>query len=69
MTPSEMTPAEKLLAVIAQLRGIFMQKSELKGYDDWDAVFGCINAIESVAQYLDQAEKAQAESEQTTTEE
>lgn len=69
MTPSEMTLSEKLLAVIAQLRGIFMQKSELKGYDDWDAFFGCINAIEDVAQHLDQAEKAQAESEQTTTEE
>ena len=67
MNPSEMKPADKLLAVLAQLRGIFLQKSELKGYDDWDAFFGCINAIEDVANYLDQAEKEQEE--QTTTEE
>lgn len=67
MTPSEMTPAEKLYAVLAQLRSIFIQKSELKGYDDWDSFFGCINAIEDVARYLNQAEKEQED--QTTTEE
>lgn len=56
-----MNNSEKLLAVISQLRGIFLEKGELKGYDDWDAFFGCINAIEDVAESLGQAETAQEE--------
>lgn len=44
--------AETLVAVIQQLRAIFLDKSELKGYDDWDRFFGCINAIQQVAQSL-----------------
>lgn len=47
-----MNNAETLTAVIQQLREIFLDKSELKGYDDWDRFFGCINAIQKVAQNL-----------------
>ena len=47
-----MENAQTLLAVIQQLREIFLDKSELKGYDDWDRFFGCINAIQQVAQSL-----------------
>ena len=44
--------AETLVLVIQQLREIFLEKSELKGYDDWDRFFGCINAIQQVVQKL-----------------
>lgn len=47
-----MENAETLIAVIQQLREIFLNKPELKGYDDWDRFFGCINAIQRVAQSL-----------------
>ena len=47
-----MENAEILLSVIQQLRQLFINKHELRGYDDWDSFFGCINAIESVAQKL-----------------
>ena len=48
-----------ILAVIQQLRNIFLNKSDLRGYDDWDAFFGCINALENVAAAL--AEEPQEE--------
>lgn len=44
--------AETLTAVIQQLREIFLEKSELKGYDDWDKFLGCIAALQQVAQSL-----------------
>lgn len=47
-----MSNAETLIAVIRQLREIFLDKSELTGYDDWDKFFGCINAIEQVVSAL-----------------
>lgn len=52
-----MDNAETLIAVIQQLRNIFLEKSELKGYDDWDSFFGCINAIERVANALQEETK------------
>ena len=59
--------SEILQAVIQQLRGIFLEKSELKGYDDWDAFFGCINAIERVAQDLEDVEKQVKPTEEENT--
>ena len=61
-----MGSAETLIAVIQQLRGIFLEKSELKGYDDWDRFFGCINAIQRVAQSL--AEEADVSEPEETAE-
>lgn len=52
-----MDNAQTLIAVIQQLRKIFLDKSELKGYDDWDSFFGCINAIEKVATALSEDNK------------
>lgn len=57
--------AETLIAVIQQLREIFLSKSELKGYDDWDRFFGCVNAIQRVAQSLaEEAEVSEPEEEE-----
>ena len=47
-----MENAETLIAAIKQLREIFVDKSELRGFDDWDRFFGCINAIQKVAQNI-----------------
>ena len=64
-----MENAETLIAVIQQLREIFLNKSELKGYDDWDRFFGCINAIQQVAQSLaEEPETDVSESEETAEE-
>ena len=51
-----MSNVEILIAVIQQLRGIFLEKGELKGYDDWDSFFGCITMIENVIKSLQQEE-------------
>ena len=64
-----MKSAETLFAVIQQLREIFLNKSELKGYDDWDSFFGCINAIERVAQDMESAEEQVESTEENTVEE
>lgn len=66
-----MENAETLIAVIQQLREIFLSKSELKGYDDWDRFFGCINAIQQVAQNLaeDEQEEPEADISEPETEE
>ena len=64
-----MENAQTLKAVIQQLRNIFLDKHELKGYDDWDSFFGCINAIESVAQDLESAEEQVESTEENTVEE
>ena len=57
-----------LFAVIQQLRSIFLEKHELKGYDDWDAFFGCITAIESVAQDLQKEAGIESQEENTAEE-
>ena len=47
-----MDNAETLIAVVNQLRELFLNKGELKGYDDWDKFLGCVNAIAQVAEAL-----------------
>ena len=64
-----MDNSQTLKAVIEQLRNIFLDKHELRGYDDWDAFFGCINAIERVAQDLEDAEEQVESTEENTAEE
>ena len=54
-----MNNAETLMAVLQQLREIFLEKSELKGFDDWDKFFGCITAIQQVAQSLSEEDTAE----------
>lgn len=61
--------AETLIAVIQQLREIFLNKSELKGYDDWDRFFGCINAIQQVVQNLAKEPEADVSEPEETAEE
>lgn len=51
-----------LHAVIQQLRELFLEKGELKGFDDWDKFLGCISAIERVADEIN-AENTQEETE------
>lgn len=49
---------ETLMAVSQTLRGLFANKSELVGFDDWDKMVGCIMAIEQVANSIpDQPEE------------
>ena len=64
-----MENAETLIAVIQQLREIFLNKSELKGYDDWDRFFGCINAIQQVANSLAEEPEADVSEPEETAEE
>ncbi len=45
-----MSTSETIIAVIHQLREIFLEKHELKGYDDWNAFFGCITALEKIVE-------------------
>ena len=51
-----MENAKTLVEIIKQLRDLFLDKSELKGYDDWDRFLGCINVIHQVAQSLAEEE-------------
>ena len=44
---------ETLQAVVVQLRKLFADKNELKGFDDWDALVGCVMALESLIRMLD----------------
>lgn len=50
MLGDNMSTSETIIAVIHQLREIFLEKHELKGYDDWNAFFGCINALEKIVE-------------------
>lgn len=47
---------DTLIAVSQTLRGLFANKSELVGFDDWDKMVGCIMAIEQVANNLSEQE-------------
>jgi len=47
---------ETLMAVSQTLRGLFANKSELVGFDDWDKMVGCIMAIEQVANSIPEPE-------------
>ena len=48
---------ETLLAVITQLKDLFKDKAELKGFDDWDAFIGCIIALEQIAGQPEETEE------------
>lgn len=38
--------------VINTLCGLFENKSELKGFDDWDKFIGCIMILEQIAEAI-----------------
>ena len=59
-----MKNSELIIAVIRQFRELFLDKAELKGYDDWDRFFGCISQLENLAVALAEAEKAEETSEE-----
>lgn len=44
---------ETLQAVVSQLRRLFADKNELKGFDDWDAMVGCVMTLESLIRMMD----------------
>ena len=48
---------ETLCAVTQQLRELFLDKGELRGFDDWDKFLGCINAIDQVATAIQEETK------------
>ena len=37
-----------LQSVTETLKGLFSDKSELKGFEDWDAFIGCIMVLEQI---------------------
>ena len=56
-----MTNSQIIIAVIQQFRELFLEKGELRGYDDWDRFFGCITQLETIAVELAKAEKTAEE--------
>ena len=44
-----METIQTILQVAKQLRGLFADKGELRGLDDWDSLLGCIVALEALA--------------------
>lgn len=50
---------ETLIAVIKTLCGLFEDKSELRGFNDWDRFVGCIMALKSVANELESKEEGE----------
>lgn len=51
---------QTLNAVAEQLKSLFADKGELKGFADWDALIGCVVAINQVIAEL-QAQQQQAQ--------
>lgn len=43
---------ETLIAVIQTLRGLFEDKAELRGINDWDKFIECIIALQQLANSL-----------------
>lgn len=43
---------QTLMAVVNQLKSLFADKGELKGFNDWDSFVGCVIALERVIQEL-----------------
>ena len=41
--------AKNVMAVAKQLRKLFSEKNELCGFDDWDALIGCVMLLEDAA--------------------
>lgn len=52
-------------AVIETLKRLFADKGELKGFDDWDSLIGCVMALENIKAELQSNE---TEAEENTTE-
>ena len=60
--------AESLLIATRQLKDMFSNTHELKGFDDWDKFIGCIVMIENVANDLKEESKAEPDTEKTEDE-
>ena len=43
---------ETITAVIRTLKTLFQDKGELRGFDDWDSLIGCVVALENISQAL-----------------
>ena len=43
---------EQIQAVVAQLKDLFTDKNELRGFDDWDRLIGCVMTLEQVIRGL-----------------
>ena len=54
---------ETLNAVANQLKSLFAEKNELKGFDDWDALIGCVVGINQVIQELQTQQETPKEEE------
>lgn len=50
---------DTIVSVINELKNLFKDKGELRGFDDWDHMIGCIMALQNVCNQLSaqQAEK------------
>ena len=57
---------QTLTAVSNQLKSLFADKGELKGFSDWDALIGCVVGINQAIQLL---QEEQQEPETPTKEE
>lgn len=58
-----MDKTQALITAANQLRELFADKSELKGFDDWDVFIGSIVLIEGVAAQLQRENETEEESE------
>lgn len=56
---------ETITAIIETLKRLFADKGELKGFDDWDSLIGCVMALENIRAELQSIETV----EETTAEE
>lgn len=55
---------ETLISVIRTLVGLFEDKAELRGFNDWDKFVGCIMALEKIANSIpDQTPESEKEGE------
>ena len=53
-----MDVTESLITAVQQLRGLFADKGELRGFNDWDTFLGSIVLIENAIAYLQQPEES-----------
>jgi len=55
---------ESLYSVISTLCGLFEDKAELRGFNDWDKFVGCIMTLEQIANSIpDQIPESEKEGE------
>lgn len=50
---------QTLNAVAEQLKNLFADKSELRGFNDWDALIGCVVGINQVIAELQEQQQSQ----------